>query len=155
MLVPDGGDEIRNLAPLMAYYDIDNSKVRYLGSAQWNDPELSREPALHGGWFAAPSPQTRRAFEQRYRAVFGGPPAGLASLAYDAVSLAAVMARQPGGPAFDTQSLTQPSGFAGVDGLFRLMPDGSNQRGLAILRLTPHGIEIEDPAPTSFEPLLN
>lgn len=155
VLVPDGGDEIRNLAPLMAYYDIDNTKVRYLGSALWNDPELGREPALAGGWFAAPSPQTRRAFEQRYRSVFGSPPPGLASLAYDAVSLAAVLARQPGGPAFDPSSLTQQSGFAGVDGLFRLMPDGSNQRGLAVLRLTPRGIEIEDPAPTSFEPLLN
>ena len=155
VLVPDGGSEIRNLAPLMAYYDIDNAKVRYLGSTLWNDPELGREPALAGGWFAAPSPQTRRPFEQRYRSVFGAAPAGLASLAYDAVSLAAVMARQPGGPAFDRESLTQPSGFAGVDGLFRLMPDGSNQRGLAVLRLTPTGIEIQDPAPTSFEPLLN
>jgi len=155
VLVPDGGTEIRNLAPLMAYYDIDNAKVRYLGSTLWNDPELGREPALTGGWFAAPSPQTRRPFEQRYRSVFGAAPAGLASLAYDAVSLAAVMARQLGGPAFDPLSLTQPSGFAGVDGLFRLMPDGSNQRGLAVLRLTPAGIEIQDPAPTSFEPLLN
>ena len=80
---------------------------------------------------------------------------GLASLAYDAVSLAAVLARQPGGPAYDAGSLTQPSGFAGVEGLFRLMPDGSNERGLAVLRLTPRCIEIEDPAPVSFEPLLN
>lgn len=155
VLVPDGGAEIRNLAPLMAYYDIDNAKVRYLGSTLWNDPELAREPALAGGWFAAPSPETRLPFEQRYRSMFGSPPPGLASLAYDAVSLAAVMARQPGGPAYDAESLTQPSGFAGVDGLFRLMPDGSNQRGLAVLRLTPHGIELEDPAPASFEPLLN
>src|SRR3546814_9765837 len=40
VLLPDGGSEIRNLAPLMAYYDVDNTKVRYLGSTQWNDPEL-------------------------------------------------------------------------------------------------------------------
>ena len=155
VLVPDGGAEIRNLAPLMAYHDIDNSKVRYLGSTLWNDPELGREPTLVGGWFAGPSPQIRRPFEQRYRSVFGNPPPGLASLAYDAVSLAAVMGRQPGGPAYDRESLTQVSGFAGVDGLFRLMPDGTNQRGLAVLRLTARGIEIEDPAPSSFEALLN
>ena len=72
--------------------------------------------------------------------MFGNPPPGLASLAYDAVSLAAVMGRQPGGPAYDRESLTQVSGFAGVDGLFRLMPDGTNQRGLAVLRLTARGI---------------
>src|SRR3546814_11702249 len=101
--------------PLMAYYDVDNTKVRYLGSTQWNDPELGREPALTGGWFAAPSPDTRRPFEQRYSAMFGSPPPGLASLAYDAVSLAAVMARPPGGPAYDADAPTQPRGFAGVD----------------------------------------
>jgi len=155
VVVPDGGEEIRNLAPLMAFHDIDNSKVRYLGSALWNDPELGREPALAGGWFAGPSPESRRPFEQRYQSVFGVQPPGLASLAYDAVSLAAVMARQPGGPAYDFESLTQPSGFAGVDGLFRLMPDGTTQRGLAVLRLTPSGIVVQDPAPTSFEELLN
>ena len=155
VLVPDGGTEIRNLAPLMAYHDIDNAKIQYLGSTLWNDPELGREPTLVGGWFAGPSPQIRQPFEQRYRSVFGTAAPGLASLAYDAVSLAAVMGRQPGGPAYDSDSLTQVSGFAGVDGLFRLMPDGSNERGLAVLRLTARGIEIEDPAPSSFEPLLN
>ena len=60
VLVPDGGAEIRNLAPLMAYYDIDNTKVRYLGSAQWNDPELGREPALAGGWRARRYKRRRR-----------------------------------------------------------------------------------------------
>ncbi|NQW11612.1 MAG: penicillin-binding protein activator [Alphaproteobacteria bacterium] len=155
VLVPAGGEELRNLAPLMAYYDIDPVEVKYLGTALWAEPGLGREPTLVGGWFAAPSPATRAAFEARYRDAFGAAPPGLASLAYDGVALAAVLARAPEGPAFDAASLTQESGFAGVDGLFRLLPDGGNERGLAILRLTQDGYEVEDPAPVSFELLLN
>lgn len=155
VLVPAGGQELRNLAPLMAYYDIDPVEVKYLGTALWAERGLGREPTLVGGWYAAPAPAARVGFESRYRALFDTTPPGLASLAYDAVALAAVLARAPEGAVYDAASLTQESGFAGVDGLFRLLPDGSNERGLAVLRVTRDGFEIEDPAPVSFELLLN
>lgn len=155
VLVPEGGQTILNLAPLMAYYDIDPNKVKYLGTALWADPALGREPTLVGGWFAAPDPAGRKPFVDRYRSVHGSAPHGLASLAYDAVGLAAVLARQAGDDAFTIESLTQPSGFNGADGLFRLLIDGTNQRGLAVLRLTANGFERVDPAPTSFSAAIN
>ena len=155
VLVPEGGQAILNLAPLMAYYDIDPNKVKYLGTALWADPSLGREPTLVGGWFAAPDPAGRKPFIDRYRAVHGSAPHGLASLAYDAVGLAAVLARQPDEVKFSLESLTQPSGFNGADGLFRLLADGTNQRGLAILRLTASGFERVDPAPVSFSGAIN
>ncbi|MDF1791702.1 MAG: penicillin-binding protein activator [Thalassobaculaceae bacterium] len=155
VLVPEGGQAILNLAPLMAYYDIDPNEVKYLGTALWADPSLGREPTLVGGWFAAPDPEGRKAFLDRYRAVHGDAPHGLASLAYDAVGMAAVLARQPGAGGFSFENLTQPSGFNGADGLFRLLIDGTNQRGLAILRLTPSGLERVDPAPRRFSPAIN
>jgi hypothetical protein len=40
--------------------------------------------------------------------------------------------------------LTNPSGFAGVDGLFRIMADGSVRRALAI-------VEIRQGAPTMID----
>lgn len=155
VLVPEGGQAVLNLAPLMAYYDIDPGEVKYLGTALWADPALGREPTLVGGWFAAPDPAGRQRFVERYRSVHGGAPPGLASLAYDAVGLAAVLARQPDAQGFPVESLTQPSGFAGTDGLFRLLNDGTNQRGLAVLRLTPDGLEQVDPAPQSFSAAIN
>lgn len=155
VLVPEGGQAILNLAPLMAYYDIDPNKVKYLGTALWADPSLGREPTLVGGWFAAPDPAGRKPFVDRYRSVHGGAPHGLASLAYDAVGMAAVLARQPAGDGFSLEMLTQPSGFNGADGLFRLLIDGTNQRGLAVLRLTANGFERVDPAPTSFSAAIN
>ena len=32
-----------------------------------------------------------------------------------------------------------PNGFAGVDGIFRFNPDGTSERGLAVLEMTPDG----------------
>jgi hypothetical protein len=46
--------------------------------------------------------------------------------------------------------LTNPSGFSGIDGLFRFMPDGTNKRGLAVLRVTESGPEVVSPAPHNF-----
>ncbi|MCR9071005.1 MAG: penicillin-binding protein activator [Alphaproteobacteria bacterium] len=155
VLVPEGGQSILNVAPLMAYYDIDPKEVKYLGTALWADRALSREPTLLGGWFAAPDPAMRQGFVDRYRAVYGTAPHGLASLSYDAVGLTAVLARQTDDAPFAFENLTQPSGFAGADGLFRLLPDGTNQRGLAVLRVTENGFRSIDPAPQSFSPAIN
>jgi hypothetical protein len=155
VLIPDGGAALRSIAPLLAFHDIEPEKTHYLGSSLWSDPSLGTEKTLVGGWFAAPSPVVRQDFQDRYRILFGDVPPGLASLGYDAVSMAAVLARQPGGPAFDAASITQPSGFLGVDGVFRFLPDGGNQRGLAVLRVTDSGFEIQDPAPQSFDLLIN
>jgi branched-chain amino acid transport system substrate-binding protein len=46
--------------------------------------------------------------------------------------------------------LTNASGFNGIDGLFRFRPDGTNQRGLAVLRVAPAGGQVISPAPKSF-----
>jgi hypothetical protein len=46
--------------------------------------------------------------------------------------------------------LTNPSGFAGIDGLFRFKPDGTNDRGLAVMRVASGGPQIVSPPPKSF-----
>ncbi len=76
----------------------------------------------------------------------------IATLGYDATGLAAVLARLGGAPDFSAATLTNPSGFAGVDGIFRFTPDGVVERGLAVLKLDRRAIEVISPAPASFEP---
>jgi len=48
--------------------------------------------------------------------------------------------------------LTNASGFAGIDGVFRFRPEGTNDRGLAVMRVTPNGGQIVSPAPKTFRP---
>ncbi|MFM2129719.1 MAG: hypothetical protein RL477_1265, partial [Pseudomonadota bacterium] len=171
VLMPEGGAALRALAPLLPFYDIDPRKVHMIGSAQWDDPAVATEPSLFGGWFPAPSPEARRAFEDVYNKTYGEAPPRLAALAYDATALAAVLVRAraeasrvaaaaargaPPPPVaaanpFTAEALTAPNGFSGVDGIFRLLPSGLAERGLAVIEVRSRRFAVVSPAPTTFQ----
>ena len=152
LLLPIGGNELRRLAPHFPFFDVDPNRVRYLGTALWADPTLGREPALVGGWFAAPDPRNQSQLNQKFTAAHGTPAPVLAALTFDAVALAAVLQiRTDDEVIFDRDSLLQPSGFVGATGLFRLLPNGQNQRGLAIMKVAPDRLTTVDPEPEVFD----
>ena len=68
-----------------------------------------------------------------------------ATLAYDAVALVAALVKTQGAQRFSEQVLTNASGFGGIDGVFRFRPDGTNERGLAVLRVSPSGGQVCQP----------
>lgn len=151
ILLPDQGTRLTQAATLLPFYDIDPGRVQLLGTMLWNTPGLGREPVMIGGLFPAPPPETARTFFTRYRDLFGRPAPGIASHGYDAVALAAVLARGPYAQPFSAEALTNSSGFAGVDGIFRFLPSGLSQRGFAIMQVTRDGaVEVGTP-PTTFE----
>ena len=154
VLVPEGGALLRTLAPLLPFYELDPKKIKLLGTGLWSDKGLLREPPLQGAWFAAPEPEGSKEFQQRYERNFSKEPLRIASLAYDAVSLVALLARPD--PAIENETpfsinrLTNDLGFMGIDGLFRFLPDGTIERALAILEIRRRGFRVVDPAPKSF-----
>jgi branched-chain amino acid transport system substrate-binding protein len=125
-------------------------KTQILGTGVWNDARVATLPALQGAWFAAPENAGFNAFAKRYKAKFNTDPPRLATLAYDAVSLVAALARTQGAQRFSETALTNPSGFNGADGVFRFRPDGPNDRGLAIMQITKGVASPLSPAPHSF-----
>jgi len=159
VLLPASGQQLLSVAPLLAYYDVDPSEVRFLGTALWEDPQLLNEPTLQGGWFPAPPPGLWTTFRQRYEQSFGNTPPRVASLAYDAVALAAVLEQRGEATGafvpYTPDTITQSLGFAGIDGIFRFLPDGQVQRGLAVLELRRAGFIERDSAPTSFPRAIN
>lgn len=150
VLLPEGGTALRLLAPSLPYNDIDNRDVRFLGTGLWDDERLWREPSLNEGWFAAPDPVRRARFSTAYEEVFSTRPHRLASLAYDGVTLAASLAQSPYGQRYTRARLTNPAGFAGVDGIFRFRRDGSTDRGLAVLEVNNGAVDVVSPAPDRF-----
>ncbi len=150
ILVPEQGARLTRTAALLPFYDIDPSKVQLLGTLLWNQPGLGREPALIGGVFPAPSPDGNRQFFARYRELYGAAPPTLASHGYDAVALAAALAHSGMPRPFSAETLTAASGFAGVDGIFRFLPNGLSQRGFAIMQVTREGSAVAQPAPSAF-----
>lgn len=155
LLIADGGARLQQVAALLPFYDIDPRKVRMIGTGQWDAVGVGAEPALYGGWFAAPDPAKRQNFLQRFEARFGYAPPRLATLSYDAMALAAVLARNGAVKPYTPDALTLASGYAGRDGIFRLTPEGITERGLAVQQVQRRGSRIIDPAPTSFQSLTN
>ena len=155
LLVADGGKRLQSVAALLPFYDIDPSKVRMLGTGQWDVQGIGAEPALLGGWYAAPQPSTRANFVATYRETYNAPPPRLATLAYDVAALAAVLAQGASGPDFSAPTLTAPSGFDGFDGIFRFLPSGVAQRGLAVLQVQPRSARVISAAPRTFETPIN
>jgi len=152
LLLPEGGDRLRMLAPVMLYEDIDPLLVKFIGTGLWRNPDLAREPALAHGWFAGPEPEARARFEAVYGEIFGDDASRLAGLGYDAASLAALMAAE--GEGFSIERLTDAEGFLGVDGLFRFRKDGTIERGLAVYTVRRDGFRVLDPAPEQFDLML-
>ena len=150
VMLADGGARLRAIAPLLPFYDIDPAEIRFLGTGLWDEPTLGREPALVGGWFASPPPETAAAFSKRFESIHGYAPPRIASLAYDAAALASVLMQGEAGPDFSANALTQPSGFAGADGIFRFQNDGVAERGLAVIEVHPQGLRVIDQAPQAF-----
>jgi len=150
LFLPAGREELPSLAPLLASAELSSARVQFIGTGQWDYPHIGGDRALVGGWYPAPDPKGWSSFVQRYSKTYGAAPPRIASLAYDAISLAVSLSQNAPGQRYTTSQLTRPSGFSGVDGLFRLLSDGTSERGLAILEVREGGPQVIDPAPSSF-----
>ncbi|HET6469486.1 MAG TPA: penicillin-binding protein activator [Geminicoccaceae bacterium] len=149
LLLADGGLRLKTVLNLLSFYDVDPVTTRYLGTMRWQeDAALRDEPALQGAWIATAPPDGFNEFSRQFESVFGRRPGSLAGLAYDATALAAVLARVE--RRFDDAVLTAPEGFAGRLGIFRLMPNGLTEHGLAVVELGPNSTRVIDPAATTF-----
>ena len=150
LLLADDGDAVAGIAEALTASGANLRNIQLLGTGLWDNPRVFASPALQGGLYAAPDPSGFRGFSGRYRAKFGGEPVRTATLAYDAVALVAALARTQGAQRFSPEVLTNPSGFAGIDGLFRFRPDGTNERGLAVMKVTSGGGVPVAGSPKSF-----
>jgi branched-chain amino acid transport system substrate-binding protein len=150
LFIPDGGDMVPDVVQALGNAGVNLKKIQLLGTGLWDDPRISANPTLDGGWYAAPDGAGYRGFSERYRARYKQEPGRTATLAYDAVALIAALVKTQGTQRFSAAVLTNPSGFTGIDGLFRFRADGTNERGLAVLRVTASGSQIIAPPPRSF-----
>ncbi len=150
LFIPDSGDVVPDVVQGLVADGVNLKRLQLLGTGLWDDPHIYATPALAGGWYAAPDGTGYRNFATRYRTHYNQDPVRTATLSYDAVALVAALVKTQGPQAFTPQVLTNPSGFSGIDGLFRFKPDGTNERGLAVLRVAASGAQIISPAPRSF-----
>lgn len=150
LFLADDGDSVVTVADALAAAGANLQNVQLLGTGLWDNPRVFASSRLQNGLFAAPDPSGFRNFARRYQAKYSAEPVRTATLCYDAVALTAALSRTQGGQRFTSDVLQNPSGFAGIDGLFRFRPDGSNERGLAVMRVSSSGAAIAAASPKSF-----
>lgn len=148
VLIAAAGPQAAKISAALSAQGMSPQMVKRLGTGLWDDLSAQRQPELQGAWYAASTPDLRVRFERRYRETYGATPPRLASLAYDATALAVVLSKT--GKGFGRSTLTNPNGFAGIDGIFRFRMDGLAERGLGILEIGGQSARVIQPAATSF-----
>jgi len=150
IFMPDGGGAAQIIGGVLSSKGVSASSVALLGSSQWDNAGVLRNPGLRGGWFPMTDKSGYNTFAGRYRSAYGAAPPRTGTLAYDATILAAGLVRSAGARRFSEDVLTNPDGFLGIDGVFRFRRDGTNQRGLAIYEVAGGSARILEPAPRAF-----
>lgn len=150
LFIPDDGNGLPGVGAALQAAGISSRSMQLLGTGVWNEARVFRASSLSGAWFAAPENAGFQNFAQRYRTRFNADPTRIATLAYDATALLSALVRTQGAQRFSEGVLTNASGFAGQDGVFRFRPDGTNDRGLAIYQLGNGSAQIIQAAPKSF-----
>ena len=152
IIIADGPEAVPQVVQALTAAGVNTKRVQLLGTGLWEDARLASTPGIEGGWYTAPESNGFRSFAGRYRARYGNDPVRTATLAYDAVALVAALVKTQGPQRFSEQILTNSSGFAGIDGIFRFRSDGTSERGLAVMKVAPGGAQVVSPAPKSFTP---
>ena len=138
-------------AQLLPEAGVTSATSQYIGLTRWDIPAQTLTlPGIQGGWFALPDPGASSAFEQKYSGAYGSSPHPLAGLAFDGIAAVGALVKTGKGDALTGASLTQGAGFQGATGIFRLRPDGTNQRGLAVATIRNQGVVILENAPKAF-----
>jgi hypothetical protein len=150
-LTADTGGALPLLTQLLMENGVDPTTTQYIGLTRWDIPAANlTQPGVQGGWFALPDPGLAQQFQSRYQAAYGAPPHATAGLAYDGMAAIGALVKQNGPDGLNAGSLTQGAGFVGVNGVFRFLPNGTNERGLAVAQIVNQQVTVIDPAPRAF-----
>ena len=151
LFTADSAGALPVLAQLLPDNRIAHPQFQFMGITQWNIPPATLQlRGLQDGWFTMPDPALTAQFEARFTQTYGEAPHPIAGLAYDGIAAIGALIGTGAPDALSRASLTQGSGFVGVNGIFRFMPDGTNQRGLAMATIRDNAVVILEPAPRSF-----
>jgi branched-chain amino acid transport system substrate-binding protein len=150
IMIADSPEMTQQAVAALAQSGVQPGTKQLIGTGLWDDKSLFSDPKMNGAWFAATEMNGYNSFAQRYRARFGQDPVRTSSLAYDAVSLVAALLKTQAEGRFSVETLTNPSGFVGVDGIFRFRRDGTSERGLAIMEIRDGTTRAISAAPRAF-----
>ncbi|MDR1476883.1 MAG: penicillin-binding protein activator [Rickettsiales bacterium] len=147
------GDDINDaimIGSTLMYYDVHPDRIKFMGTAQLENSKVYGERAFRGAWYPSVSTRYSPQFESAYKRYFGATPGRIASLAYDAVALAATIGGKGSIESFD---ILNPNGWTGINGIFRFRPDGRSERNIDVREIVGGSsvkTKVVSPAASSF-----
>ena len=153
IFLADAGFQLKTIIDSLKRHNIDLSKVKLLGTGLWDSEDISKIPEMNGAWFSSSPPEDYKIFARRFQTSYGYKPARLSSLSYDAVALVAMLAMpMTTSTSLDDKLLTNREGYLSpANSLFRFKPNGTADRRLAVLEITPNGFKVISPAEKDFK----
>lgn len=139
VLLPVGDEPLLVIAPMFEYFNASQPNVWLLGTDVWESAARQLPKDLQGGRYVTATSRQWKGFETRFAATFGHAPDPLAATAYDAVRVAITEMQDNGHLSFEESFVTRQAGFDGVNGRFRFLNGGSNERTLQIVELRRDG----------------
>jgi hypothetical protein len=150
-LTADTAGALPLVSQLLADNGLSSASAQFIGLTRWDIPTATLGlPGVQGGWFALPDPALYEQYQARYQSTFSESPHPISGLAYDGIAAIGALMKKAGSGPLSKAALTQGAGFVGVNGIFRLRSDGTNERGLAIAQIQGGRAVVIDPAPRSF-----
>ena len=150
-MTTDSATALPLLTQLLPEAGITSQVAQFMGLTRWDiPPQTLSLPGVQNGWFAVPDPAASAAFSQKYQAAYGTAPHPIAGLAFDGIAAIGALVGQGNASALSGAALTQGAGYRGATGIFRLLPDGTTERGLAVATVNGARVVILSPAPQSF-----
>ena len=147
LLIPETGNRLKAISSMFSYYDVAAPDVLFMGTSIWDNSSLNKETELYGAVYPVMSLKKQSEFAQKYHNLFDERPSGLSIFAYDAVALASMLARQ-GGNIYE--QIERPEGYNGMSGAFRILPNGQNEHGLDVVKVSAGGKYVTEYAPQQF-----
>jgi ABC-type branched-subunit amino acid transport system substrate-binding protein len=141
ILLPVGGKTLLVLAPMFEYFNATLPEVRLFGTSIWDSGDIEQKRDLIGSQYVTPLSQDWPAFKTRFNEIFGYKPRDLAAAAFDAITVVTTARKDTNTEPLDAAFITREQGFNGLNGPFRFLPDGSNQKRLYIVELRASGRE--------------
>ncbi len=128
LLIVASGKQLKEISSRAQYRGIDPKEIKFFGISGWNNHEILGEPALLGGYFVAAQQFSYETFVSRYFRLYDVVPNEISGLGYDMLALLSVGLKNSKTTQQLITFLTNPSGFNGIFGFFKIDNNGGVYR---------------------------
>ncbi|MCQ2574726.1 MAG: penicillin-binding protein activator [Alphaproteobacteria bacterium] len=129
------GNDSKTLASFLRYYGVNSQQVHFYGTTLWQGSDIASDFTMSGAKYAT-LPDISENFVELYKQATDQYPDYMSSFGYDAINMILEMVNTNKNYA---SYLLDPSGYNGINGIFRLQPSGESERGLLIKQLNGSG----------------